>query len=456
MSILNGFLDNLANSAGNPKGNLGDFQHGARLYVDDAFRLAPKSKFLYHVTFNINREASRTIPQLREKHSNELNMLVKSIDLPQFQIETQTRHQYNKKRVVQQRIDYNPITCTFHDDNFGITTAMWEAYYRYYYRDGNYAQVDSAGNPLANVAAYKAPSNETDPYNRGSAFAGSQHNQLRYGFDNDSFKPFFDSIIIYQMSRKRYTAFVLVNPLITQWQHDTMDQSSSEPVSNQCQIAYEAVFYTRGPVTEGSAPKGFATDHYDKTPSPISLAGGGVTSLMGASGVLAGGLDVLSDITSGNAFQNPGSLLGTVLKASNVIRAGGNLSSEGLREEGFGILKDVIGSAAGIDVSGVANVAFPKGSGSGALKNVAIAAGTVAIGGLLSGRSLSDITGGLLGNRNELDDLAKATVFKKAHIAAGGDATPDAINAAWDAAPESVRDSARDAALNDAKSGALR
>jgi hypothetical protein len=453
MSILKGFLDNLASGAGNPKGNLGDFQHGARLYVDDAFRLAPKSKFLYHVNFNINREASRTIPQLREKHSNELNMLVKSIDLPSFQVETQTRHQYNKKRVVQQRIDYQPITCVFHDDNFGITTAMWEAYYRYYYRDGNYAQVDAAGKPVANVPAFKAPSNETSPYNRGSAFSSPENNQLRFGFDNDSFKPFFDNIIIYQMSRKRYTAFVLVNPIITQWQHDTMDQSLSDPVSNTCQIAYEAVFYTRGPVSEGSAPAGFATDHYDKTPSPISLKGGGVTSLMGAGGVLEGGLDVLSDITSGNAFANPGNLLGTVLKASNVIRAGGNLSSDGLRQEGFGILKDVIGSAAGIDVSGVANTAFSKGSGSGALKNLAIAGGTVALGGLLSGKSWSDVSGGLLGNRNAQDDLAKATTFKKAHIAAGGDATPDAINAAWDNLPEGVKQDQRDAAVSGAKNG---
>ena len=44
---LNGFLDNFFNASLNPKGNVGDFAHASRLYVDSAFRLAPKVKFLY-------------------------------------------------------------------------------------------------------------------------------------------------------------------------------------------------------------------------------------------------------------------------------------------------------------------------------------------------------------------------------------------------------------------------
>ena len=42
---LNGFLDNVVSGALSPKGNLGDFSHAARLYVDDAHRLSPKHKF---------------------------------------------------------------------------------------------------------------------------------------------------------------------------------------------------------------------------------------------------------------------------------------------------------------------------------------------------------------------------------------------------------------------------
>ena len=177
---LTPFLNNLAQGALNPKGNLGDFQHAARLYVDDAFKFAPKQKFLYHVAFNINPDAAAIIPQLTTKHSNTINMLVKSVDLPKFDITTETKHAYNRKRVLQKRIDYSPCNIAFHDDNFGLTTAMWEAYYRYYYKDGNYASVDQAGAPQATNSAY----------NRANIY-GTSNQQYRYGFDNDSFAPFF-------------------------------------------------------------------------------------------------------------------------------------------------------------------------------------------------------------------------------------------------------------------------
>ena len=80
---LNGFLDNLLTGALSPKGNLADAAHAARLYVDDAHRLTPKSKFLYHVSFNLNADAVQLIPQLK---TQEINMLVKQVDLPKYQI----------------------------------------------------------------------------------------------------------------------------------------------------------------------------------------------------------------------------------------------------------------------------------------------------------------------------------------------------------------------------------
>ena len=124
MSFLNGFLDNLASGALNPKGTLGDFQHAARMFVDDSHRLTPKVKFLYHVTFNINPDVTAVIPQLRQKHMNELNMLVKTAQLPAYNIQTDIKHQYNRKRVVQKRIDYQPVQISFHDDTIGITIEM--------------------------------------------------------------------------------------------------------------------------------------------------------------------------------------------------------------------------------------------------------------------------------------------------------------------------------------------
>ncbi len=367
MSFLNGFLDNVVSGALNPKGSLGDYAHGSRLYVDDSHRLSPKVKFLYHVSFNINPDAAAVIPQLREKHMNELNMLVKTAQLPAYNIQTDVKHQYNRKKIVQKRIDYQPIQITLHDDNMGVTTAMWEAYYRYYYRDGNYAAVTPDGSPDTGGASF-------DPYNRAGQFG---RRQFRYGFDNDASSPFFNSITISQMARKNYTSFTLVNPIIASWQHDTMDNSASDVVANTMTIEYETVHYSRGAVGKGG-PKGFAEEHYDKTPSPNSLSGGGASSLLGIGGVLAGGMGVLDDITGGKAN------FGTVLKAANVLQNAGGLNAAGVGQELLGSAIGDIGQAAGIDVSGVAGLAFPKGGGGGSAKTLAGAASIVGVGALIN------------------------------------------------------------------------
>ncbi len=431
------FLNNLVQGALNPKGNLGDYQHGARLYVDDAFRLAPKVKFLYHVTFNINADASSVIPQLAQKHRNEINMLVKSVDLPKYDISTEVKHQYNRKRVVQKRLDYAPINITFHDDNYGVTTAMWEAYYRYYYRDGNYGTTDAAGSPDTSAKG---------PYNKFNVFKKDFKN--RYGFDNDSSKSFFDSIVIYQMARQEYTSFTLVNPMISSWSHDTMDQAVSEVVQSQMQLQYETVWYSRGQVVEGVAPKGFATEHYDLTPSPLSLAGGGATRLFGQGGIAAGARDVFGDITSGNVG------LSTILKAGNIVRNTKNLSKDGIRQEGFEILKGAIGDTAGINVSGVANTVFPKNAGNGGLTSetkAVIGVGAVAAVSKLIEKfpNVSDATKFLNSNETALNDVTKATTFKTQHLANGGSANINDINAAYDNLTETQKNALNQTTIND-------
>jgi len=341
-NILNGFLNNVLQGATNPGGNLKDYQHAARLFTDDGMRLAPKTKFLYHVVFELSASAQKVIPQLDQRHKQEINMLVKSADLPKFSIQTATKNMYNRKKNLQTSIEYDPVNITFHDDNMGLTTTLMEAYYRYYYRDGNYR---SEG--------------VSPPYNPRNTYQGKELQNYRYGLDNDHTEPFFNKITIYQMARHEYLGYTLVNPLITGLTHDQMDSAdNSTPSQNQISVAYEAVFYSRGPVGENS-PKGFATAHYDKTPSPLTIGGGGTSSLFGGGGVIGGISDVLGDIAGGQ-FN-----LGTALTAFNTFKNAKSLSKEGLREEGFNILKRTVTNIGREGVSGLGNISIPKQSGNG-------------------------------------------------------------------------------------------
>lgn len=375
-SIFNGFFNNLVNGALSPKGNMADWTHAARLYTDDNFRLAPKQKFLYHVTFNLNENViGKILPQWDKRHGTEVNMLVKAVTLPKFNINTETKNKYNRKKNLKTSIDYDPVTITFHDDNMGLTTQLWAAYYQYYFRDGTYGSRDGAG----------APNQTARPYDRFNAYKGSTGNSYRYGLDNNQYEPFFTSIQLSQMARHEYLTMTLVNPIVTGWQHDTLDNSSSaDPVQNTMTVAYETVFYADGAIQEGSTPKGFATEHYDKTPSPIGA--GSAASLFGSAGVLAGGASVLGDIASGKAD------LGTIFTAARTINNAKRLTKEGLRNEAYQVAGQTIRTATGTNVSGLANTSFPKSGGTGTQTTPAVAITTTkANKPLTTGQILTDL-----------------------------------------------------------------
>jgi|TARA_B110000908_G_C10253281_1_gene453581 hypothetical protein len=341
---LNGFLDNFFNGVLNPKGSMGDFQHASRLYVDNAFRLAPKSKFLYFVNFNFYKDDKHDVlagfPKIQNRHRAEMNMLVKNVDLPQYRSSVEVKNAYNRKKNVQTRIDYTPVSMTMHDDNQGLTTMLMEAYYKYYYRDSNITDI---------TASYDPRSNYKDENGRS----------YRFGLDNDKMVPFFRSIKLYQFSRHEYTEYTLVNPIIESWGHDTMDQTDGSGIAeNKMTINYEAVLYSRGAVGEDS-PATFATDHYDKTPSPLSVAGGGVGNLFGGGGILDGASSVLGDITGGTFG------LGTLLTAANTVKNAKNLSKDSLKAEGLSILTGAIVNVGKKGVGGLPGILVPKTNGTG-------------------------------------------------------------------------------------------
>lgn len=269
------FLQDVAIGALSPKGNLADFQHAARLYVDDTFRLAPKTKFLYYVVFNLNPNAiSGTAFQ--EQNRLEINYLVKRADLPKYTLNNEELNQYNRKTRSYTKITYDPVNLTFHDDNAGVTNSLWALYYGYYFRD----RLNSA-DPYTDIypAAYQ-----------NTAVLSKESQPFRYGLDNNVGEPFFRSIQLITMSKQRFYSYLLCNPKVLSWNHDSVDQSEGNGVlQNEMSIGYDAVIYNAGTVEVGN-PAGFAQLHYDPIPSPVSGNQFGIE-------------DVFGDVFSANGFR---------------------------------------------------------------------------------------------------------------------------------------------------------
>ncbi len=336
---LSSFGNGLASGLTNPKGIMSDYRHGRRLFIDNTMRLAPRQKFQFYVNFELDKDAVRST-QFVDKHSQEVGFLVKQADLPKYTFDSVVKNQYNRKKIVYKQINYDPINITFHDDAAGVVNALWALYYGYYVHDRH--------NSLKAYGETKYRATKTTMDN------------FRYGLDNQIGPPFFKTINLYTMSRRRFLGYTLVNPRIKSWSHSQGDYGTSEAMDHSMQLEYEAVIYSGGRVSRNS-PKGFATLYYDNLPSPLSIAGGGVSRLTGEGGVLDGLEQIFGDVASGNAFSSPGNFLSTAIKAVNTYRQGGKLNGDLLKAEALSVLSSPAGIAAGANViGGIAGAVFPK------------------------------------------------------------------------------------------------
>lgn len=239
----------------NPNIHLRDARHAHQFYTDHGHLFAPKTKFLYHVVFQPNTgvDAVGTSSSSNSiKFQKEIGVLAKSVELPQYRASVDTKQQYNRKKNIQTRIDYQEVTIRFHDDNGGVTRSLLEEYYRYYIADARYDENSNAFGPR-------------DKY--------EMNNMYKYGLDNDKKKMFFSYIKIYQLSKQRWFSYALINPIITQWGHDTLEASDgSGMMENVISIAYESVAYDHGDIG-ADTPTGFTDPEtrYDTVNSPLAL-----------------------------------------------------------------------------------------------------------------------------------------------------------------------------------------
>lgn len=325
----------------NPKGQQANYRHATRLFIDNNFRLSPRTKFLFYVNFSLNNNALRSL-SFTDKHKQEVGLLVRSIDLPKFNFESVIKNQYNRKKILYKNFNYEPINVTFRDDNQGVINSLWALYYGYHIADRS--QPDWA---------FDANQYRTADYQNFS-----QAN--RYGLDNGYSEPFINQINIYTMSRRRFIGYTLVNPKIKSWQHGSMDYSVSDFNESTMTVEYEAVRYSAGEVGYNN-PQGFANLYYDNVPSPLSVAGGGVSTLLGSGGVLDGLETIFGAIGKGTAFSNPKNFLGTAIAAVNTYKNASNLSREQLASEAINVLSNprLITSAVST-VGGLVGSVFPK------------------------------------------------------------------------------------------------
>ena len=302
--------------------SLRDYTHASKVFRTNAYELKPRFKFLFHVSFTVNYQQ---IPALKGAMDidalTNLSYVVKTADLPKFTVATEYMNQYNRKRLIQTKISYDPVTITFHDDGSDTVRNMWYNYYSYYYKDAS----QKYGNDANTNGSAGASQNKQNGFGGWERDIYSDNRQVNdWGYIGEAVNdgtnsttsaggkpPFFRDIRIYGFdTNHKYAEYVMINPLIKNWAHDQYDYSAGNgTMQNTMTIDYESIkYYTGAPNTNAV---GFGKpEHYDTTRSPIARPGS-TNSIFGQGGLL----DVVGGISSDLEKQSVLGVIGAVQKA---------------------------------------------------------------------------------------------------------------------------------------------
>ena len=329
------------------------YDHATKLFLADTYRLTPKQSFLYYVCININTDLISSFIGLSSPDGvstqalldqYETGLMAKRVDLPKFTLNTKTLNAYNRKNIIQNSITYEPVTINFHDDAADVVTTFWNDYYTYYYRDSDYADTVYG-------QAHKYQSQR--PTNIAGLSGG-------WGFTPrmQNLQPFLKNIQIFSLHNKRFTEYVLINPIITAWRHG--EHSSSEgtgTLENTMTLAYETVKYKTGYINVTEMP-GFGTIHYDTKESPIATSATNIYTSAGLIGAVAG---ISKDLARPDGQSSGTNLTGAALNAYRLYQNLKNINIKNVANQTLGQIGiSVINGA----VNGAVNNMFvPTASG---------------------------------------------------------------------------------------------
>jgi hypothetical protein len=361
-----------------------DYTHAATIFRGAGYNLAPRNKFLFHVYFNLNTNIPAVANLVSGNNGSIIGLMVKTAQLPGYSVDVQTMNQYNRKRLVQTKINYNPAQIVFNDDHSDLIRNMWYQYYQYYYSDPVYKygntpnQSGTLGEISTALSGFSYNSNDTYSASRpvqkwglnGQGYANPSLQSLASSIltgPASGQEPFFRDITIYGLSQKTYAQYTMINPLITEWTHDTYDYGQGNGImTHTMSIRYENVKYYSGAVG-GAQPSepvtGFARQgQYDTTPSPIVKPGKTATveTPTGIAESINGSKQDLQALATGqNTLQNVLGAVGQALVPTASSFLSGQLAGSGALGAA---LVTGLGVAAGIGVPGSIGQ-LPNGAG---------------------------------------------------------------------------------------------
>ena len=230
-----GFFDNFLKGSGR-NFYVKDFQNAYRFKPD----INPgRQKFQGYVNFIFNRDLYATLYGGDNELRTSLSSMVRTADLPGVQFQAETKNAFNRKKIVQTGVQYDPVNMTVLDTvgNEWLTTLM--KYFSFYYMDPRNMETDPSDRDIQ-ASITRTGNNENSYGGQPPGFDGeSKWNSNTAGFNINPTSNFFERIDYVIYHGNKGVQYSLINPILQSFKPNQIDYADSAFREFELSFIYE-------------------------------------------------------------------------------------------------------------------------------------------------------------------------------------------------------------------------
>lgn len=229
MSLFGKIFDIFGNG-GNNKFYARDFRNAYTLRPDIN---PPRQRFQGYVNFVVNRSlyGETWYNEGGSAFRSQIGSLVRTASLPEVEFKTETKNQYNRKRIVNTGVEYQPIDIKVFDTVNNEWLTLFMKYFSYHYM--NPKNKITSRDISENLAASR-------PGVASKFGHGSNWDSNSYGYNLNLIANFFERIDYVLYHGNKGVQYSLTNPVLTRFRTGEIDYSSSEVMEFDMTFEYES------------------------------------------------------------------------------------------------------------------------------------------------------------------------------------------------------------------------
>ena len=174
--------------------------------------------------------------QVMETIRRSLVFNVKQIDGPKVNFQYDTLNQYNRKRNVYRRVDYDPVSLRFYDTMNNTALKFWRYLYELNLKDGTNRAPEYGGTRPGKKGLYSQ-----NPLTSENEFMFEHNFGLESSVSGGTYP--IKSLDLFIVHGGKYNLIRFVHPKVISMDHDVLSYESSSPIEIGLQFAYETVVY---------------------------------------------------------------------------------------------------------------------------------------------------------------------------------------------------------------------